>query len=694
MKKLLTIVFIALIAVPISAQISGVYYIPQGTNPQGFATLADAFTAVNMQGLNGTVIFYIDDNLNEIGGNLLLYRGDLSSANRLVIKPAPTKSPTITITGCVTTGHQAYAGLTIDSTSYITIDGSNTDGGNTKDLTISMNDGTNGRIPIQAYGNADSIVIKNLIIKYGQTPAGSTTSRGIYVNGQATGVTDGLLIQNCKIGDGTNDPAYAISITGSSTGPIYCSNISIIDNELYGTLRRVYFFNVGTSSSVCQISGNLIFGLNAPPSGNVVWGILFNGYGGTINVFNNKLHSLRSVTSGTEGIYAFGTLNGLANVILNIYNNFFGGDFIHSGTGIPASIDVVSFQDAPAGATVNLCYNTVVLNNMTKQASARMTSLRFNPIAGSVFNIQNNIFVNHRDSSVARAIYFGGTAVTFNSNYNDIYVTGVNANVGYFNGLNQLTLSDWQSATLMDSMSLSVDPQLVSLTDFHLSTTGSPVLGTGIAIPGITTDIDGQSRDSIPEIGADEFPGIIPVELTSFAANVSDGKVKLSWATASERNNRGFEVQRSNGNEFSTLTFVDGNGTTTERHSYSFVDDNPGFGVVKYRLKQIDFNGTYEYSNVIEVDIKSPMNFDLAQNYPNPFNPTTTIRYTIAKAANVSLVIYNVLGEEILTLVNNQFTEPGIYNVVFDASNLASGTYIYRLTADDFVMTKKMVLSK
>jgi hypothetical protein len=694
MKKILTFLIIALIAIPVSAQLSGVYYIPQGSNPQGFATLADAFTAVNTQGLSGTVTFLIDDNLNEIGANLVLYRGDLSATNNLIIKPAPTKTPTINLTGCVTAGHQSYAGITIDSTSYVTIDGSNTIGGGTQDLTLQMSDGTNGRIIIQAYGNADNITIKNCILKYAQVPAGPTTSRGIYVNGQSTGVTDNFVVENCLIGDGTNDPAYCVSITGSSTGPIYCSNIIVKNNILYGTLRRVYFFNVGTSSSICEVSGNTIYGLNPAASGNVVWGILFNTYGGTINVFNNKLHSLRSVTTGTEGIYAFGTLNGLANVVLNIYNNFFGGDFVHSGTGIPASIDVISFQDAPTGATVNLYYNTAVLNNMTKQASGRMTCLRFNPVAGSTFNIKNNIFVNHRDSSVARAIYFGGTAVTFNSNYNDIYVSGANANVGYFNGSNQPTLADWQSVTLMDSMSLSINPQLVSLTDFHLSTTSTPVLGKGIEIPGITTDIDGQVRDSIPEIGADEYPGIIPVELVSFAANVADGKVKLSWATASEKNNSGFEIQRCTNSDFKTIGFVEGKGTSTERNSYSFVDDNPGFGVVKYRLKQIDFNGTYSYSNIIEVDVSSPVEFNLAQNYPNPFNPTTTIRYTIAKAANVSLVVYNVLGEEILTLVNNQFTEPGVYNVVFDATNLASGTYIYRLTADDFVMTKKMVLTK
>ena len=192
MKKVtLLLVFLVLSSFSF-AQLSGSYYIPQGANPQGFPSLASAITSVNTLGLSGTVYFYIDDNLAETGSALRLYRGDLSAANNLIIKPAPTKTPTITITGCVTTGHNAYAGITLDSTSYITVDGSNTVGGTTRDLTISMNDATNGRIGIQLYGNSDAVIIKNLIIKYGQSPAGASTSRGVYVNGQSTGVTNGI----------------------------------------------------------------------------------------------------------------------------------------------------------------------------------------------------------------------------------------------------------------------------------------------------------------------------------------------------------------------------------------------------------------------------------------------------------------------------------------------------------------------
>ena len=108
----------------------------------------------------------------------------------------------------------------------------------------------------------------------------------------------------------------------------------------------------------------------------------------------------------------------------------------------------------------------------------------------------------------------------------------------------------------------------------------------------------------------------------------------------------------------------------------------------------MDFDGTFSYSNVIEVDVTTPLQFELSQNYPNPFNPATMINYQIAAPVNVNLIIYNTLGEEVAVLINNQFTEAGQHSVRFDGSNLASGTYIYRLTAGDFVQTKKMMLTK
>jgi photosystem II stability/assembly factor-like uncharacterized protein len=200
---------------------------------------------------------------------------------------------------------------------------------------------------------------------------------------------------------------------------------------------------------------------------------------------------------------------------------------------------------------------------------------------------------------------------------------------------------------------------------------------------------------------------IVPVELISFSSSISENNVTLSWQTATEMNNSGFELQRkqvfspqsSIGNaEWNTLTFINGIGTTTEPQSYSFVDQNLSGGKYQYRLKQIDFDGTFEYSNTIEVEIGTPTKFYLEQNFPNPFNPVTTIKFSIPAvgtrlALSVQLKVYDVLGKEVATLVNEEKTE-GSYEVDFNASDLASGIYYYELRSGEFVETKKMILLK
>jgi len=146
------------------------------------------------------------------------------------------------------------------------------------------------------------------------------------------------------------------------------------------------------------------------------------------------------------------------------------------------------------------------------------------------------------------------------------------------------------------------------------------------------------------------------------------------------------------------ISFVEGKGTTTEQQFYSYIDENLSAGKYQYRLKQIDFDGTYEYSNIIEADINQPLEFSLSQNYPNPFNPTTKIKYIIPQdeireIKNVRLIVYDVLGNQVATLVNEE-QHPGIYEVEFDGGNLSSGVYYYSLEAGNFRDIKKLILLK
>ncbi len=191
----------------------------------------------------------------------------------------------------------------------------------------------------------------------------------------------------------------------------------------------------------------------------------------------------------------------------------------------------------------------------------------------------------------------------------------------------------------------------------------------------------------------------LPVELSSFSAAVSKTGVKLNWRTETEANNYGFEVERKAGSlqslvgNWEKIGFVNGSGNSNSPKNYFYEDRNLTLGKYSYRLKQIDSDGKYEYSKAIEVNLNGPGKFELSQNYPNPFNPTTTIRFSIPEAGNVKLTLYNILAQEIKVLVN-EAKEAGVHTINFNASELNSGLYIYKLEANGLTQTRKMTLVK
>lgn len=186
----------------------------------------------------------------------------------------------------------------------------------------------------------------------------------------------------------------------------------------------------------------------------------------------------------------------------------------------------------------------------------------------------------------------------------------------------------------------------------------------------------------------------IPIELTSFSAIVDNGVVILNWETSTETNNFGFQVERSTDRvKFDIIGFVPGSGSTTEAKTYSFRDSTLSGNQYFYRLKHLELNGRYSYSNIIKVDFNLPGKFVLKQNYPNPFNPNTKIKFVIPKESFVNLNIFNSLGELVSTLVSKQM-KPGFYEYEYNGSNIPSGVYIYKLEAEDYIEAKKMILLK
>ena len=236
---------------------------------------------------------------------------------------------------------------------------------------------------------------------------------------------------------------------------------------------------------------------------------------------------------------------------------------------------------------------------------------------------------------------------------------------------------------------------------------------SGVFSP-LFADFDGDDRGDLVAVGQLPPSGIpstlmfikgvttggIPVELTSFTATVTRNSVSLNWQTATELNNSRFEIERkqvgspqsSVGNqEWNVIAFVPGFGTTTEPKSYSFADENLSAGKYQYRLKQIDFDGTFEYSNAIEVEITTLTEFSLEQNYPNPFNPTTLITFGLQEKSIVSLKVFNLIGEEVALLLNEE-KAAGVHTLTFNSESLPSGVYFYKLQAGSFTQTKKMIL--
>ncbi|MBK6912336.1 MAG: T9SS type A sorting domain-containing protein [Ignavibacteriales bacterium] len=262
-----------------------------------------------------------------------------------------------------------------------------------------------------------------------------------------------------------------------------------------------------------------------------------------------------------------------------------------------------------------------------------------------------------------------------------------------------------------------ITPQIV----FHFYENNNGVFTYRVRIGGYSgvfsplfADFDGDDRGDLVAVGQLPPSGIpstlmfikgvttggIPVELTSFTATVTRNSVSLNWQTATELNNSRFEIERkqvgspqsSVGNqEWNVIAFVPGFGTTTEPKSYSFADENLSAGKYQYRLKQIDFDGIFEYSKSIDVEITTPTEFSLEQNYPNPFNPTTLITFGLQEKSIVNLKVFNLIGEEVALLLNEE-KAAGVHTLTFNSESLPSGVYFYKLQAGSFTQTKKMIL--
>ncbi|MCC6254709.1 MAG: T9SS type A sorting domain-containing protein [Ignavibacteriaceae bacterium] len=444
------------------------------------------------------------------------------------------------------------------------------------------------------------------------------------------------------------------------------------------------------------------------------------GGGGTLQIGSADGISI-SGASGNIQMTGTRTFNQYANYVFN------GNTAQVTGNGLPASVKSLTVNNSAGitlssntlvNGTLNLVSGNLFTNSNSISLGTSVTNLGIlNSSAGTVIGNFNRWI-----SNAASVLFPVGTSSTKNTpvtlsnvvgsgSFSVSAVAGAHPNVIGTNVLQMYWKLTNGGLTSTDLTFNYLDADVIGdETQYELSRYSS-----GWAFPTGTNNtpdydfinntvfISGISSFSDWTLG---FPPALPVELSSFSAAIIGSTVKLNWKTATEINNYGFEVERKVGSQQSTVSnyekigFVNGNGNSNSPKDYSFVDNNlpagrqgVSSGKYSYRLKQIDNDGQFEYSKIIDVDINGVKKFELSQNYPNPFNPATTISFSLPEASNVKLTLYNLLGQEIETLVNG-FKESGVHTVHFNASKLNSGIYIYKIETNGLTQTRKMTLVK
>ncbi len=339
----------------------------------------------------------------------------------------------------------------------------------------------------------------------------------------------------------------------------------------------------------------------------------------------------------------------------------------------------------------------------------------------ALLNISNaqqyNVILNSSDSNGSSLSFIkniGGVDFTFSAESYLGFQTGDNGLYGYSGSGNEFKieltiesgytfdLNQLDALSYQGSMTFDLTYSDNSTSNFTVNTLNISEIQTVNTVGFPINDVKkiafiSSEYSVIQNLVFNDIKTILPVELTSFTSIISESSVILSWSTAIEVNNYGFEIQRAikgtNDNcDFTRIGFVMGNGNSNSPKNYKFTDSDINTDLYLYRLKQIDNNGQYEFSDIIEVNTSNiPSEFSLSQNYPNPFNPSTTISFNLPNNAFVTLKIYDILGREITTLVNEELNA-GHHTKVFNATNLSSGVYFYKLQAGKFSETKKMML--
>jgi parallel beta-helix repeat protein len=555
---------------------------------------------------------------------------------------------------------------------------------------------------------------------------GDTYESVVFNNGEdSTAKLIGFTIQNDSI---PQSSCGAISCVNSS--PLIMNN-RIINNKI---INWEFEYGITRGGGIYCINSSAII-LNNIIKNNLVWGF-WQGYGGGIycensalNIKNNKI--VDNVVEATipgcgGGIYCKKSSpniegNYIVNNKVGAQSALGGGIFCHDSSSLIITNNVISYNKcsgyfAAGGGICCFDYSTAIIigNNINGNSSEGIYSQDMSSMI-----IIDNVISDNRDEwggagcgiiSFSPIEIFRHNTITYNGDPGGGYNDGL-----WYSSEFPLIID---SCIISNNIGCGVRSNTSALEIHNCNISGNSQYGvfneTSIVIYAEYNwwgDASGPyhpilNPDGLGDAVSDSVlfePWLtqpIPVELVSFTATTQAGTVILYWSTATEANNHGFEIERKiieieSEGEWTTIGFREGYGTTTEPKEYSYVDDIRDINVksISYRLKQIDYDGSYKYSEEVFVDNPAPIDYSLQQNYPNPFNPNTKIKYSIPQTSKVVIIVFAVLGNEIETLVNEE-KSAGTYEITWFAEGLPSGIYFYRIQAGSFVETKKMVLIK
>ena len=567
---------------------------------------------------------------------------------------------------------------------------------------------------------------------------GSSTANSYTRKTSTTIVTSGTWYHLTGTVDGTNLSLYINGVSeGTTTIPnprrsdvngnnIYFASHSKMDNYfLNGILDEVRIW--GIARSVVEIQSTMYGPLNGSETGlqayykmNAGSGLALNDNKGTNNgtissevlwttsdipVYPNPLPvnllsagNFRILAGSASTIVppAIVTGNVGATTVTNsgtVNGNLGGTTLTNSGYVSGNLWGTTVTNSGTCDGTTTTGTNTQVPQAQTDYATV------YSNIAGRTANANFATGSDLGGRTLGRGIYASAGAFVINGT---LTLTGTSSDIFIFKMVSTLTTAAGSNVVLTGgALASNVFWQVGSSAFINEDFKGNILASAAITqYAGASIEGNLYTRTSYIDINGDSA---FPVELTSFTAALNNNAVVLNWNTATEVNNFGFEIQRSSAiphfKDWEKIGLVNGAGNSNSPKDYSFTDNNPvGSTSFSYRLKQIDIKGNFKYYDAVTVSLTSPAKAELMQNSPNPFNPSTAIKFYIPNTTNVTIKIFNIIGEEITTLINNQ-TIAGYHIVYWDGRdsygrNAASGVYLYRLTAGNFSETRKMNLLK